>query len=324
MESFAVSMQFGFPCIAIFFVLHHIPSVCVPVCLAQDFESVIIMHCSRAFVGIISCITRYHIHLVFSDTGASFKFFHILVQSVLGHSFVWAFQGIQPQDVCLLKGMCKVFSYGICGFKFHLLWAYMPLLYCIDKGNRISLLSFSSVGGGLGVLTCRCLRVSQSVVKVVFVVLVSQFLGWISSYISPLCVSMFYLRLLWAVVAWIVRLRKLSPSIRTKISLCSSILRSLWEGGNLCCVPCCSLYYFVNIANSIVKFQRSVVAFCVCVRILEVSIEQNFLLIRLCSSSYWSQGFLCRRRIWCSLSVSFWSKILGQLHGIYLPLSLRE
>jgi len=62
-------------------------SVSAIVHLWQEFEGVIFIRWSRAFVGIKSCSSWYHMHLVLSDTGASFKFFHIHVQSVLGHSF---------------------------------------------------------------------------------------------------------------------------------------------------------------------------------------------------------------------------------------------
>jgi len=61
--------------------------------LWQEIEGVIFIRYSRAFVGVTSCSTRYHVHLVLSDTGASFKFFHIRVQSVLGHSFCMRISG---------------------------------------------------------------------------------------------------------------------------------------------------------------------------------------------------------------------------------------
>jgi len=77
-------------------------SVSAIVHLWQEVDGVIFIRYSRAFVGIKSCSTWYHIHFVLSETGASFNFFHIRVQSVLGHSFVCAFLGIQPQHVCLL------------------------------------------------------------------------------------------------------------------------------------------------------------------------------------------------------------------------------
>jgi len=55
--------------------------------LWQVIEGVIFIRYSRAFVGVRSSTTWYHIHLVLSDFGASFKFCHIRVQSVLGHIF---------------------------------------------------------------------------------------------------------------------------------------------------------------------------------------------------------------------------------------------
>jgi len=68
-------------------------SVSAIVHLWQEVDGVIFIRYSGAFVGIISCSTWYHIHLALSETGASFKFFHIRVQSVLGHSFCISISG---------------------------------------------------------------------------------------------------------------------------------------------------------------------------------------------------------------------------------------
>jgi len=67
-------------------------SVSVIVHLWQEVDGVIFIRYSRVFVGIKSC-TWYHIHLVLSETGASFNFFHIRIQSVLGHSFCMRISG---------------------------------------------------------------------------------------------------------------------------------------------------------------------------------------------------------------------------------------
>ena len=105
-------------------------SVSAIVHLWQEFERVIFIRWSRAFVGIKSCSTWHHIYLVLSHKG------HLLNSSIFVSSrcwaivFVCAFQGIQPQHVRLLKGSCRLFSYGICGFQSHLLWACMPLWCC--------------------------------------------------------------------------------------------------------------------------------------------------------------------------------------------------
>ena len=129
-------------------------SVSAIVHLLQEVDGVIFIRYGCAFLGNKSCSTWYYIHHALSETGESLKFFLIRVQSVLDHSFLCAFLGIRPQHVCLLKGLCRVFSYGICGFQSQLLWVCRLLRYCSDNCSRISQVSFSCVG--LGVLSCRC------------------------------------------------------------------------------------------------------------------------------------------------------------------------
>jgi len=76
-------------------------SVSADVPLWQEADGVIFIRYSRACVGIISCSTWYHIHLALSKSGASFKFFQIRVQSVLGHSFCIRISG-RPAAACML------------------------------------------------------------------------------------------------------------------------------------------------------------------------------------------------------------------------------
>jgi len=85
--------------------------------LWQEFECSIFIRRSREIVGIKSCSTWYHIHLVLSDTGVSFKFFHIRVQSLLGDSFCMRISGDPVAVLRSLKGLRKVFIMGFVVFR---------------------------------------------------------------------------------------------------------------------------------------------------------------------------------------------------------------
>jgi len=61
--------------------------VSVAVHLRQVSEGTILIPGSRTLVGIMSCMMRYHRHLVFSGTGASFMGFHMQTKSIMGQSF---------------------------------------------------------------------------------------------------------------------------------------------------------------------------------------------------------------------------------------------
>ena len=141
MEPFAVSVQFGFTCIAIYSSPHLTPSVCVPV--YHPYGIVVrLWELGHVPPGNIY-ISCYQIleRLLNSSIFVSSRCWAIV--------FVYAFQGIQPQHVCLLEELCRVFSYGICGFQSHVLWACRPLRYYSGIGSRISLISFlSEVVGG--------------------------------------------------------------------------------------------------------------------------------------------------------------------------------
>jgi len=78
-------------------------SVSAIVHLWQEVNVVVFIRYSRAFVGIKSCNTWYHIYLALSETGASFKFFHIRIQSVLCHSFCMRISGDPAATRMLVK-----------------------------------------------------------------------------------------------------------------------------------------------------------------------------------------------------------------------------
>ena len=121
-------------------------SVSVTLHLWQEFEGVIFIRWSIAFVGIKSCSTWYHIRIVLSDRGHPLDSSIFVSNPCWAIFFVWAFQGIQQQHICLLEGLCRVFYCGTCGFQSQFLWVCMLLQCCSDKDSRILQVSFLSVG----------------------------------------------------------------------------------------------------------------------------------------------------------------------------------
>ena len=115
-------MQFGFSCIAIFFVPHHIPSICVPVyqplCISGRRSKV-----SSLYVRVICLWELNHVALGTIYISCYQIQGHPLDSSIFVSNRCWAidfvraFQGIQPQYVCLLKGCVESFLAGLVVFR---------------------------------------------------------------------------------------------------------------------------------------------------------------------------------------------------------------
>jgi len=122
MESSAVSVQFGFPCIVIYSSLHRTPSICVPV-----YHSLCISG-RRSEVPFLYGIVVRLWELGHVPPGAIYISCYQILERLLNSSifvssrfwtivFVYAFQGIQPQLVCLLEGLRRVFLMGFVVFR---------------------------------------------------------------------------------------------------------------------------------------------------------------------------------------------------------------